>query len=387
MKTTLLLATLSLTFCATAQKKLSYKSDYFDVKLRYNTLPALTELNQAKNYTISVADADNATVSFGNATMHPEIETTSYIEGMRHVEGASDFSIVVTTQKVRRTKLESHSTTSATTPAITTASYHINYDITYRLVITDNKTATVLMDSVFRSSGFTNYPSEYGKQAPTSEVALQKMYNAEQSANFDRMVSHLSVKNFAQIELKKQLANTITGSWANLNLTFNVIKTKDPYFAKLDSAQIFIESAFKIMNKNHLNGVKINWHIEEVQRLLAQSHTIYNAYFVSAEVAQLEDVELKDKFLNSLVVNIYYLDVMLGKYDEAKQLLYASKNVDQLEADKKQTLANEKTVSGAFGMLKQSSGQKMHDYLAVMESALMHESKYHEKHKAYYHFY
>jgi hypothetical protein len=204
-----------------------------------------------------------------------------------------------------------------------------------------------------------------------------------------KQAEHFSARNAAMTDLKKQLTTFLTIDWSNLNLAFASLKTKDPAFASLDSAQTDIEAAFKIMNKNHLDGVKINWHTDEVQRLLTNAHRIYNGYF---ENAQIDDPAVYDEFMTGLVVNIYYLDVMLGKYDDALALLHASENAVWLQEQKKQQKEEEEgvqkpsTIRGAINSIKPTDSQKLNYSMQIMEPILHHESRYHTKHGAFYGF-
>lgn len=373
-----------------AQKKNSYKNDFFNAKLRYNYLPAVCELENAATYTLMISDAENRAVGVGTTSQRPEVDVTNHLVGKKYVTSDGDFNVSLTTKQLtnKGNELQSTSTATAATP-ITNYSYKLNYSITYRLVITDSKTTAVLLDSTFEATGFTTYPTDYGGSAPNTEAALVKMYNGEQgNPAFQQMVSHNSVRNFAQTELKKRLARCITSDWDNMNLTFVHLKTKDPFFAQLDSAQLYIETTLKRVNKNNLSGNKTNWNTEEDQVLLLKAHTIYNYYFNAPEVTQIEDAEVREKFLNDLVISIFYLDVMVGKYDEAQKLLNASKGVtDSNAVQKQQDQQNAASLADAFGSLKTTAGQNMYYSLRLLEPVLEHEKKYHEKHKKHYGFY
>ena len=166
------------------------------------------------------------------------------------------------------------------------------------------------------------------------------------------------------------------------------MKTKDLFFAQLDSAQFYIESTLKKVNKNNLSGDKTNWNTEEDQAMLLKAHTIYNNYLNAPEVEQLEDAEVKKKFINDLIISIFYLDIMIGKYDEAQRLLNISKGVsDKNEQVRANNQANATTLSNAFGSLKTSDAEMMYLFMKLMEPVLEHEAKYHEKHKKHYGFY
>lgn len=358
-------------------------------KLRYNYLPAVCELENATTYTLTVADAENRSVGVGNTSQRPELDVTNHLTGKKHVTSDGDFNVQVTTTQLIRTGNDLNVTTSATTPPVNSCTYKMNYSITYRLVITDSKTSAVLLDSTYNGKGFTTYPTDYGGSAPSTEAALTKMYNSEQgNTAFQQTVSHNSVINFAQTELKKRLARCVASDWDNINLNFVHLKTKDPFFAQLDSAQLYIESTLKKVNKNNLSGNKTNWNTQEDQAMLLKAHTIYNNYFSAPEVAQLEDAQVKEKFLNDLVISIFYLDVMLGKYDEAKRLLSASEGVSYgNETNRQQEQKNATTLSDAFGSLKTTAGEQMYLYMHLMEPVLEHEARYHEKHKKHYGFY
>lgn len=389
-KTILFTALLATTISAIAQKKNSYKSSYFNAKLRYNYLPAVCELETATSYTLTVADAENRTVGVGLTSQHPEVDVTNHLVGKKYVTSDGGFNVSLTTTQLSKTgnELQSTSTATATTP-ITNYSYKLNYSIAYRLVITDSKTTAVLLDSTFKATGFTTYPTDYGGSAPNTEAALVKMYNSEQGNTvFQQTVSHNSVKNFAQTELKKRLARCVSSDWDNINLTFVHLKTKDPFFAQLDSAQLYIESTLKKINKNNLSGDKTNWNTQEDQLMLTKAHTIYNNYIKAPEVAQLEDAQVKEKFLNDLVISIFYLDVMLGKYDEARRLINTSKGIsNDNEAERQQDQQNVTSLSDAFGSLKTTDGENMYLSMRLMEPVLEHEVRYHEKHKKHYGFY
>lgn len=388
-KTILFTALLATTISATAQKKVSYKNDYFISKLRYNYLPALCELENATTFTLTVADAENRTVGVGSTSERPEVDVTSHISGKKYVTSGGDFNVQVTTTQLSKTNKDLNITTSATTPPVNSCTYKINYFIGYRLVITDSKTSTVLLDSIYYSTGFTSYPTDYGGSAPSTEAALAKMYDAEQGNTvFKQTVNHNSVKNFAQTELKKRLARCLTSDLDNINLNFVHLKTKDLFFAQLDSAQLYIETTLKKVNKNNLSGDKTNWNTQEDQAMLIKAHTIYNNYLNAPEVEQLEDAEVKKKFLNDLIISIFYLDIMIGKYDEAQRLLNISKGVsDENEQVREHNQANATTLSNAFGSLKPSDAEMMYLFMKLMEPVLEHEAKYHEKHKKHYGFY
>jgi hypothetical protein len=388
-KTILFIALLATTFSATAQKKNSYKNDYFMAKLRYNYLPAVCELESATTYTLTVADAENRTVGVGSTAERPEVDVTSLLSGKKYVTSGGDFSIQVTTSQLTRTGNDVQVVASATTPPVNSCTYKMNYSITYRLVITNSKTSVVLLDSTFKATGFTTYPTDYGGSAPATEAGLAKMYNNEQgNVAFQQTANHNSVKNFVQTGLKKHLARCVASDLDNINLTFVHLKTKDPFFAQLDSAQFYIETSLKRVNKNNLSGDKTNWNTQEDQLMLTKAHTIYNNYFNAPEVAQLEDAEVKNKFLNDLVVSIFYIDVMTGKYEEAQRLMNASKGVaDNNENVREQNQKNAATLSDAFGSLKMSDGEKMYYFFRLMEPILDHEVSYHEKHKKHYGFY
>lgn len=388
-KTILFTALLATTISATAQKKVSYKNDYFIAKLRYNYLPALCELENATTYTLTVADADNRTVGVGSTSERPEVDVTTFLSGKKYVTSNGDFNVQVTTTQLSRTGNDLNVTTSATTPPVNSCTYKMNYSITYRLVITDSKTTAVLLDSTFNATGFTNYPTDYGGSAPSTEVGLSKMYTGEQgNTAFQQSVNHNSVKNFAQTELKKRLARCVTSDLDNINLNFVHLKTKDPFFAQLDSAQLYIESTLKKVNKNNLSGDKTNWNTQEDQAMLLKAHAIYNNYLNAPEVEQLEDAEVKKKFLNDLIISIFYLDIMIGKYDQAQRLLDVSHfGADTNENAREQNQKNASTLSNAFGSLKTSDREKLYLFMKLMEPVLEHEAKYHEKHKKHYGFY
>jgi len=387
-KTILFTALLATTISATAQKKNSYKNSYFNAKLRYNYLPAVCELENATTYTLTVADAENRTVGVGTTSQRPEVDVTNHLVGKKYVTSDGDFNVSVTTVNFNRTTNDVQQFNTATTPPATYYSYHLNYTISYRLVITDSKTSTVLLDSIFTSNGFTDFPKEYGGSLASSQAELEKVYKSEQSnSSFQQTVSHNSVKNFAQTELKKRLARCVTSDWDNINLTFVHLKTKDPFFAQLDSAQFYIESTLKKVNKNNLSGDKTNWNTQEDQEMLLKAHAIYNNYLNAPEVEQLEDAEVKKKFLNDLIISIFYLDIMIGKYDEAQRLLNISKGVsDKNEQVRENNQANATTLSNAFGSLKTSDAEMMYLFMKLMEPVLEHEAKYHEKHKKHYGF-
>ncbi len=388
-KTILFTALLATTISATAQKKNSYKNSYFNAKLRYNYLPAVCELENATTYTLTVADVENRTVGVGTTSQRPEVDVTNHLAGKKYVTSGGDFNVSLTTAQLSNTGNELQVTASATNPPVNSCTYKMNYSITYRLVITDSKTTAVLLDSTFKATGFTTYPTDYGGSAPSTESALTKMYNAEQGNTvFQQTVSHNSVKNFAQTELKKRLARCVTSDWDNINLNFVHLKTKDLFFAQLDSAQFYVESTLKKVNKNNLSGDKTNWNTEEDQAMLLKAHTIYNNYLNAPEVEQLEDAEVKKKFINDLIISIFYLDIMIGKYDEAQRLLNISKGVsDKNEQVRENNQANATTLSNAFGSLKTSDAEMMYLYMKLMEPILEHEAKYHEKHKKHYGFY
>jgi hypothetical protein len=388
-KTILFTALLATTISATAQKKVSYKNDYFIAKLRYNYLPAVCELENATTYTLTVADVENRTVGVGTTSQRPEVDVTNHLAGKKYVTSGGDFNVSLTTTQLSKTGNELQVTASATNPPVNSCTYKMNYAITYRLVITDSKTTAVLLDSTFKATGFTTYPTDYGGSAPSTESALTKMYNAEQGNTvFQQTVSHNSVKNFAQTELKKRLARCVTSDWDNINLNFVHLKTKDLFFAQLDSAQFYIESTLKKVNKNNLSGDKTNWNTEEDQAMLLKAHAIYNNYLNALEVEQLEDAEVKKKFINDLIISIFYLDIMIGKYDEAQLLLNISKGVsDKNEQVRANNQANATTLSNAFGSLKTSDAEMMYLFMKLMEPVLEHEAKYHEKHKKHYGFY
>jgi hypothetical protein len=388
-KTILFTALLATTISATAQKKNSYKNDYFNAKLRYNYLPAVCELENALRYTLTISDADNRTVVVGTTAERPEVDVTTLLGGKKYVTSDGDFNVQITTTQLTRTGNNLQVVASATTPPVNSCTYKMNYSIAYRLVITDSKTSTVLLDSIYNSTGFTTYPTDYGGSAPSTEAGLTKMYNAEQgNAVFQQTVSHNSVKNFAQTNLKERFTRCIGYDVESIILNFAHLKTKDPFFAQLDSAQLYIESTLKTISKNNLGDTKINWNTQEFQEQLLKAHTIYNNYLNAPEVEQMEDAEVKKKFQNDLIISIFYLDVMLGKYNEAQRLLNISKGVsDKNEQVREQNQNNPTTLSNAFGSLKTSDAEKMYLSMHLMESVLEHEAKYHEKHKKHYGFY
>lgn len=386
MKITILLVVISLGFASFAQKKPAVKNNSFTEKLRYNTLPALTEVQDYKSYHLSISDASGRQIGFDGA-QGSEVNSAGYLPYAHTGKSTADFYIEVKALTTTPGKVDLQTATSQSATPITTYYYAINYTTSYRVMVRDNKTNTVLIDSVFKGKSAVHYPTTFDGSSQTSQKGLESRYAQDKAApDFTDRLNHAAFKQFSQKELKNTLTSLVAQDWTNIVLIFAQVKTKDPFYARLDTAQTNIESALKIINKSNLTGAKINWHMNEVKPLLQSAYDTYVFYSLCPEIEQIEEVDVKRKLQMDLTQSIYYLDIMLGKFDQAKRLLAAAEGLDYNDQMNQDTLQMQGNLKSAFQSLKTTDGQYMLSAMKLMEFVLYHEEKWYDKHKVFYKF-
>jgi len=319
--------------------------------VQYEWLPALELPSEYNKYAVHVSS--DATDGIPQS-LHYSLTRESYIPKLENVsevktQGGSflgnkilnlstdtygggsppDLLLRVILGNINITNKEIYTGTPPEAPASTETyfSYKLSFQFKFKIKLVDANNGKIIIDTLIDNPKLLTYPENFNINtdgSPSSKIWFHNKFELDR--DLDRNMKSILEKS--KMLLTKncmgETSSIMTGLYgftkSDQSFPLVTIKSKKIQFNVFDTLSVKMEALYDSISLNCKNQIHKNWHLpvlkSKAAELFDKVKTVTSDESILSEFKESKE---KDKFTNSMKINLMMLCLLQDRFDEAKQ--------------------------------------------------------------------
>lgn len=375
LKIMLFLVAVTMSVVAHSQKA---KIKQSNTTYHYTVYPELEGFIDLKTYMVKVKDFNGETYSYSEGTTEASKKVDLYNPlGMaygfnwRTAETDLIFDITLTSSEAKPREVQVHTDQSTQQKKYV---YKFTAIQEYNVKIYSNQNDLIKEFTLSDIETISYWPAApNGSAGYTSEKLLASNYskNEVEVEGFIKKQKAALILPILKSKIGKEIVRILHESEEKFVYVISNVKTKDEMYSRLDSAEIYLNLGFDMVQANTKEGKKGNHHSPDAQNYFAKAHAIYKEYSQDKYINWFTDKSLQEEYIFAMATNLYLSSFLTSDFETANKLYEVTSSKALPDAN----APTDNSLSSSFGSLKRSPAEKAKDNMDLLVYFLKREQR------------